>query len=129
MIRELMSLLLSTALVLSLCTGSFGASFQGEREAQETAEAKARIVKLGTLAEVEVKLRDKTRLKGYVQQIADDHFVISDSRSNATTNVTYAEVKKVKQVKDHDLSDIKLTAIAVGVLLGLFTWANWTNKP
>ena len=129
MIRELMSLLLSTALVLSLCTGSFGASFQGEKEAQETAEAKARIAKLGTLAEVEVKLRDKTKLKGYVQQIADDHFVISDSRSNATTNVAYAQVKKVKQVKDHHLSDVKMTGIAVGVLLVLYTWANWTDKP
>lgn len=129
MIKELISLLLSTALVLSLCTGSFGASFQGEKEARETADAKARIAKLGTLTEVEVRLRDNTRLKGYVQQIADDHFVISDSKSNATTNVAYAQVKKVKQVKDHHLSDIKLTGIAGAVLLVLFTWANLTDKP
>jgi len=129
MIKGLISLLLSTALGLSLCTGSFAATFQGEKEARETAEVKARIAKLGTLAEVEVKLRDKTKLKGYVQQIADDHIVISDSNSSATTKVTYAQVKQVKEVKHHHLSDGKMTAIAVGVLLALFTWANWTDKP
>jgi hypothetical protein len=129
MTRELISLILSTALVLSLCTGSFGASLHGEKEARETADAKARIAKLGMLAEVEVKLRDKTKLKGFVQQIADDHFVISDSRSNATAKVAYAQVKKVKQVKDHHRSDIKMSGIAVGVLLVLFTWANMTDKP
>ena len=129
MIKGLISLLLSTALVLSLCTGSFGASFQGEKEARETADVKARIAKLGTFTEVEVKLRDKTKLKGYVQQIADDYFVISDSRSGATTSVVYAQVKQVKQVKSHHLSDGKMTAIAVGVLIVLFTWANSTNKP
>ncbi len=129
MTRELISLLLATALVLSLCTGSFGASFQGEKDARETAAAKARVAKLGTLTEVEVKLRDKTTLKGFVQQIADDYFVISDSRSNATTKVAYAQVKKIKQVKDHHMSDLKMTGIGVAVLLVLFTWANMTNKP
>jgi hypothetical protein len=129
MIKGLISLLLSTALVFTLCTGSFAASFQGEKEARETADVKARIAKLGTFTEVEVKLRDKTKLKGFVQQIADDHFVISDSRSSATTSIVYAQVKHVKEVKDHHLSDRKMTAITVGVLLVLFTWANLTNEP
>jgi hypothetical protein len=129
MIKGLISLLLSTAFVLSLCTGSLGASFQDEKEAKETADAKARVAKLGTFTEVEVKLRDKSKLKGYVQQIADDHFVISDSRTGATINIAYARVKQVKQVKAHHLSDGKMAAIAVAVITVLFTWANLTDKP
>ena len=62
MIKELISLLLSTALVLSLCTGSLGPSLQGEKQTRETVDVKARIAKLGTATEVEVKLRDKSRL-------------------------------------------------------------------
>jgi len=74
MMRQLISLLLSNAVVLALCSSSFGVSFQGEREAKQTADVKARIEKLGTrTTRVEIKLRDKTKLKGYVQQIAEDH--------------------------------------------------------
>lgn len=127
--RQLISVLLSNALVLFLCTGTLGASPQGEKEAKETAEVKARIAKLGTAVLVEIRLRDKTKLKGYVHQIAEDHFVISDLKTDATTNVAYAQVRQVKQVKDHHLSDLKMSAIAVVIVTVLFAWANWTDKP
>ena len=129
MMKQLISVLLSNALVLCLCTGTFGASFQGEKEAAETADVKTRISKLGTPVLVEVRLRDKTKLKGYVQQIADDHFVISDLKTNKTTNIAYAQVRKVKQVKDHHLSDRQVSVIAVVIVAVLFGWANWTDKP
>ena len=45
--------------------------FQG-KEAKLAADVKSGIVKLGTgsAARIEVKLRDKTKIKGYVQEIA-----------------------------------------------------------
>ena len=127
--KKLISVLLSNALVLFLCAGTLVASPQGEKEAKETADVKARITKLGTAALVEVKLRDKTKLKEYVHQIAEDHFVISDLKTDAKTNVPYAQVRQVKQVKDHHLSDLKMSAIAAVVVTVLFAWANWTDKP
>lgn len=93
MTKQLISVLLANALVLFSCTSSVGASFQGEKEAKETADIQARIVKLGTATRVEIKLRDKTKLKGYVQQIAEDHFVISDLKTAATTKVAYTQVQ------------------------------------
>ena len=127
--KQLISVLLSNALVLFLCTGTFGASFQGEREARETADVKAQITKLGTATLVEIKLRDKTKLKGYVDKIAADHFVISDLKTDNTTNVAYAQVRQVKQVKAHHLSDRKMSIIAAVIVTVLFTWANATDKP
>ena len=75
-----------------------------------------------------ITLKKVVSVLGYVQQIADDHFVISDS-SRATTIVAYAQVKQVKQVKDRRLSDGKLTVIGVTAFIVLYTWANLTNKP
>jgi hypothetical protein len=125
-----MSLLLSNALVVVLCSSSFGASFQGEKEAKETAGVKAQIEKLGArTTQVEIRLRDKKKLKGYVQQIAADHFVISDLNTAAETNVAYAEVQQVRQIKDHHLSDCKLSTIAIVMVTALYVWANWTDKP
>ena len=126
MLKQLISLLLSTALVLLLCTTSFGVTPQQEKEA---ADVKARIARLGTAVLVEIRLRDKTKLKGYVYQIAEDHFVISHLTTDATTNVAYADVQQLKQVKDHHLSDRKMFAIGLAIVAGLFTWANATNKP
>ena len=127
--KQLISVLLSNALVLFFCTGTFGASSQGEKEAKETADVKARITNLGTAVLVEIKLRDKTKLKGYVQQIAEDHFAISDFKTGSTVNVAYAQVRKVKQVKEHHLSDRQMSVIAVVAFAVLFGWANWTDKP
>ena len=129
MMKQLISVILSTALVLFSCTGTFGASTQGEKEAKQTADVKARITKLGTATLVEVKLRDKTKLKGYVHKIAEDHFVISDLKTDTTTTVAYAQVRQVKQVKDHHLSDRQMSVIAAVIVTVLFTWANWTDKP
>ena len=130
MIKEFISLLLATALVSFTCPRTFGARVQEQKKAdQVAAAAKARITELGIGMLVEIKLRDKTKLKGYVGEIAEDHFVVTHPRTGTSTNVAYIQVQQVKLVEDHHLSDGKKSAIALGILIALFTWANWTNKP
>ena len=68
----------------------------------------------GTEARIEVKLRDKTKLKGYVSEAGEDSFVIVDEKTGATSTVTYAQVK---QVKGNNLSTAAEIAIGVGVIL------------
>jgi hypothetical protein len=129
MTKPLISVLLCNALVLFLFTSSLGASFQDEKEAKETADVKARVSKLEIPTLVEIKLRNKTKLKGYVQQISEDHFVVSDLKTDAVTNVKYAEVQRVKRVKTHHMSDFKLSAIVFGVVTVLYLLGNLTNEP
>ena len=74
------------------------------------------ISKLGTGAEarIEVKLRDKTKLKGYVGEAGEDSFVVVDEKTGAASTVTYSQVK---QVKGNNLSQGAEIAIGVGVIL------------
>ncbi len=74
------------------------------------------VSKLGTGAEarIEVKLRDKTKLKGYVSEAGEDSFVIVDEKTGATSTVTYPQVK---QVKGNNLSTAAEIALGVGVVL------------
>lgn len=69
-----------------------------DKESQFADKVKASIAKLGTgpATHVELKLRDGTKLKGYVAEIAADHFVVADVKTGETTAVPYPQVKKVK---------------------------------
>jgi len=63
------------------------------------AKARARVASLGVgrNARAEVKLRDNTKLKGYISAAETDSFTIADSKSGATSTVRYAEVLEVKK--------------------------------
>ena len=115
------------ALVLFLCDVTVGASSREEKEAKLAGVMKAGIVKLGTgpAARVEVKLRNKTKLKGYIQEIAEDHFVVIDDRTGAATEVSYPQVK---QVKGNNLSDGAKVAIAV-VIIGILFAISASGGP
>ena len=94
-------------------------AYAGSKEEKETRLAekvKEGISKIGTgaAAHVEVKLRDKTKLKGYVSEAGEDSFVIVDEKTSATSRVNYSQVK---QVKGNNLSKGAEIAIGVGVIL------------
>jgi hypothetical protein len=88
------------------------------KEAKFAAKVKLAIAKLGTGAEarMEVTLRDKTKLKGYVSEISDEHFAIVDDKTGTATQVTYPQVKKVK---GNNLSTGAKIAIAIGVIIAI----------
>jgi len=79
---------------------SFRAEAQSEvdeqaRERQNTASiAKARVQEIarGKSSVVYVKLRDGTQLRGYISQIANDSFTMTDKATNITTAVSYGDV-------------------------------------
>jgi len=87
-----------------------------EKETRFAEKVKEGISKLGTGVEthIEVKLRNKTKLKGYVTEAGENSFVIVDEKTGATSTVTYAQVK---QVKANNLSRAAEIAIGVGVIL------------
>ncbi len=80
---------------------------------------KARIVQLGVGEEsyVTVKLRDKTKLAGYISEAREESFVVTDLRTSEATTVAYADVKKVK---GHNLSTGAKVAIGVGIAVAVW---------
>ena len=111
---------LSLALVAFLLSAAgLRLAYAGSKEEKATRFAekvKEGIGKLGTGAEarIEVKLRDKTKLKGYVSEAGTESFVIIDEKTGAPSTVTYAQVK---QLKGNNLSTAAEIAIGVGVIL------------
>lgn len=89
------------------------------KEARFAARVKENIAKLGTgkEARVEVKLRDKTKLKGYVSQINENSFVVVEDGTNAATEVPYPNAK---QVKGNNLSTGTKILIVAGVVVAIF---------
>jgi hypothetical protein len=68
-------------------------------DAEVAARARAKVASLGVgrNARVEVKLRDKTTLKGYISATEQDSFTVADSKTGSSSNVRYAEVSEVKK--------------------------------
>ena len=128
MIKRSLSLLVTIALVLFLCAGTHAAGSREEKEAKLAADVKSKIVKLGTgsAARVEVKLRNKTKIKGFVQEIAENHFVVVEDRTGISTTIPYPQVK---QVKRNHLSTVAKYAIFILVLSVIAAIANPGNEP
>ena len=102
-------------LVLNLvCFVPADAGTKPEAGAKSAAKVRREIVRLGTgpNARIEVKLRDKTRVVGYVSDAGEDSFAVTDAATGAVTVVAYPQVR---QAKGNNLSNGAKIAIAVGI--------------
>ena len=91
-------------------------AYAGSKEDRLAEKVKEGISKLGTgpAARIEVKLLDKTKLKGYVSEAGEQSFVIVDEKTGATSTVPYSQVQ---QAKGNNLSKAAKIAIGVGVII------------
>jgi len=86
-----------------------------EKSAQFAEKVKTNLLKLGTgeAARVKVKLRDKTKLEGYVSAAGEDGFTVVNAKTGVATAVAYPQVKSVQ---GNNLSTGAKIAIGVGVV-------------
>ena len=100
---------------------SVDAKAVGENQASEKARASIARLGVGKDARVEIKLRDKTRLKGYVSEAEGDSFTVTDSATGRSTTVSYADVAQVRKQGNGMSTMTKVligAAIAAGVIVG-----------
>ena len=115
-----------TAAALVTCLLTFTLLFQqpalassnSAKAASLSEKVKAGIVKLGVgqSARVNLKLRDKTKLSGYISEIGDDSFVVANPESGGRTTVAYPEVV---QVKGNNLATRTKVIIGVAIAAGI----------
>ena len=116
MFKKLLSLTLAVLLMQVGLAQTVAAGTNPEKEAKFAEKVKTGIAKLGTGTEarVEVKLKNKTKIKGYVSEAGSDSFTIVDEKTGAATEVPYSNAK---QVKGNNLSkNVTLTLVLVGLL-------------
>jgi hypothetical protein len=118
MIRKVLSVLLVGLLIQLACAYPVFANTDSRKDFERAEKVKAGIAKLGTGpdARVKIKLRDKTKLEGYVSDAGPDQFTVTDFKSGATTSVEYLQVK---QAKGNNLSTGAKIAIGVGIGVGI----------
>ena len=98
MLKKMMSMLLVVLLVnLAVLSSVYAHDTKAEKDAKFTEKVKTNIAKLGVGVDskVEVKLKDGTKLKGYVSEINEDGFVVTDTNGKSTP-VSYPQTKQVK---------------------------------
>ena len=124
MIKKACSIIVACLLTLStIGQHTASASSKPDKDAQFARRVKAAILQLGTgqSSQVNVKLRDKTRLTGYVSEIGDNSFVVTDLKTAELTTVAYPDVV---QVKGNNLSTrtkwIITAAVVAGVAITLY---------
>lgn len=109
-------------LVGLLLTASFGlrpVNAQAKEESQSVEKVKADIARLGAGrdAKVKVRLRDKTRLEGYINQAAEDSFILTDSRNGGARTIAYSDVTGVSKA-GRGLSGMTKALIGASVVAG-----------
>ncbi|HEX8091137.1 MAG TPA: hypothetical protein VF762_19940 [Blastocatellia bacterium] len=119
MYKRTMAVLIA-ALVAFMTIGPVpaGASSKAEKDARHAERVRAGVLKLGLGpdARATVRLRDKTKVTGYVSKVEDASFVITDIKTAGATTIAYPDVV---QVKGNNLSTRTKIAIGVGIAVGV----------
>lgn len=129
MLRKLLSLSLAALLInLAGMTPAYADSKE-EKQVRFAEKVKASVLKFGTgeAARVKVKLRDKTKLEGYISAADGEGFTVTNSKTGMATTVAYPQVKSVK---GHNLSTGAKIAIGVGIAAAIIFIILWfTTGP
>ena len=129
MFRKLFTLLL-VAMVINV--GGVRLVYADSREDKQTRfveKIKANLLKLGTgeSARVKVKLRDQTKLGGYISDAGPETFTLTNPKTGEATTVAYAQVKSVQ---GNNLSTGAKIAIGVGIAATIIFIILWfTTGP
>jgi len=118
MFKKNLSLFLIGSLLLSLLAAPPAfAKTKEEKAAALAAKVKAGVAKLGAGkdATISVKLRNRTKLKGYVSRIEEEAFVLADAKTGAETRIAYGDVTRAK---GNNLSSGAIIAISIGAAVG-----------
>lgn len=100
-------------LILSPLVLASGAT---EKEAKLAEKVRANIGKLGTGtdAKIKLKLKDGTKVSGYISEVGENSLVVHNEKTGVSESVSY---KSVKQAKGNNLSTGVKIAISIGILI------------
>ncbi len=118
MLRQTLSLVLVALLAQVSLVIPAAAKTKNEEAQKHAAKVKAALARLGTgeSARLDVKLLDKTRLRGYLREAGEDGFVLVNAETGAATTVAYPQVG---QVKGHNLTTGQKVLIGLGIAAGV----------
>ena len=101
MIKKVIICILALA-VVSACSVMANSQTRTQETAQEKHNGKLKKQirshkKWSAEDPVTVKLNDGTKVKGYIAEVADDHFVLTDRSGRQPQSIEYSQVKDFKE--------------------------------
>ena len=123
MLRRILTTVLS-GILLGATLGFPTARAQTGDDTRLTEQTRAAVQKagVGREARVEVKLRDDTKVKGYVSAAGADSFTVTDTKTGAAQTLAYTDVARVQR-QGNGLSGRTKVIIGAAVAAGLVvTW-------
>src|SRR5215216_4279171 len=104
------------------------ASSKADKQARRVEKLRQGIAALGVGREavVEVKLRDESRLTGYISESSEDRFLVTNEKSGSSVPVAYADVVKVK---GHNLSTGAKVGIGIAIGFALVVLVVFLTRP
>lgn len=119
---------LGVVLVSLVFAGISRAQTQGEDNAEKLRQTAIKIGS-GKKARVEVRLRDNTRLKGYIASISPDSFTIVEDKSGELRAIPFSDVDRLKKRGGRGAwIAIAALAAAAAVIIGIVA-ARCQNEP
>lgn len=119
MFRKILSVLIIVLLMQSLSAATvFAAQTRDDEQAVENVRIKVAKQGLGDKARVTVRMKDGTKVKGFIAQAGADDFTVRDRKTGEPTLIRYRDVAKLESNRGH--STLRNVLIGVGVGVGAF---------
>ena len=130
MIKKYLSLVLVGLLVHVASAAPALAESKSEKDMKLAWKVKQGVSNLGVGrdARVAVKLRDNTKLTGYISEVNAESFVVTDLKTGVATNVAYPDVTQVKGNNLSTGAKIAIGAAIVGAIILLILWRSYCNN-
>jgi hypothetical protein len=120
--KPLAILLSAIVFALSLSFPAATRAQTSEAQATQTARTSVQTMGVNTDRRVEIKLRDKTKVKGYITRLDQDSFSVTDSKTGASQTLSYSDVQDVKKASSGWSSKnwLILGGVAAGIVVTSF---------
>jgi hypothetical protein len=102
------------AVALTAIVSCLSSIAHGQPDKAASVKAEVRKIGIGERSAVRVKLKDGTELRGYLSQIENDSFTITDKGTKKASSVSYGDVQSLK-LKGKRLSIGTKILIGVGI--------------
>ena len=96
----------------------FAAQRNDETESIEKVRLKAAKLGVGDKARVTVRMKDGTKIKGFITQAGANDFTVRDRKTGDPTTILYRDVAKLEDNRGH--STLRNVLIGVGIGAGAF---------
>ena len=115
MLKTHLSFLVAVLLLLVAVPQPTIAKTSTQAPTVEAIKSKVARIGVGAKAKATIRMKNGTKVKGYIAQVQEDDFVIRDRKTDAPTTIRYVDVLKVEENRGHSTARNVAIGVAAGV--------------